>query len=253
MDSVLKDLRIQCLKLAHQCQDGNLQSAFSCMEILWTLYDKRMCWSPSTATGIGRDILVISKGQATLALFSVLIKKGLFKEEELKDIGSFNSIFSIQTDITKFKKIGGVENSAGSLGHGLPIAVGMAMANKIQKNPGRVYVLVGDGEMMEGTMWESFLLIKEKKLDNITVIIDSNASASAMIKFIPLEFGFSVVHANGHNQEDLLISLQKSPTILVAYTNRGHGSRTLQSDPVWFHKSPNAEELKEIIKEIGSL
>jgi transketolase len=146
VEAISKELRIMSLQLSHDCHDGNLQSVFSCLDIIWTLYDKIMHWSAELAQDDNRDFFLISKGQATLALFPVLVKKGLFKWEELHDIGSFDSKFCMQTDITKFQ--GGIENAAGSLGHGLPMAVGIAMANK-KKSPSRVFVLTGDGEFME--------------------------------------------------------------------------------------------------------
>ena len=125
-----------------------------------------MNWSPEKALDDNRDFFIISKGQATLALYPVLIEKGMFSIDEVGDeIGSFHSRYCIQTDLTKFN--GGVENNAGSLGHGYPFAVGIVLANKIKKSPSKVYVLVGDGEFCEGTMWEASILAAAKKLDNL--------------------------------------------------------------------------------------
>jgi transketolase len=254
---ISKELRAKCLRLAHKCQDGNLQSAFSCMEIIWALYDGVMKWSPETALSDDRDIFVVSKGQATLALFSVLWEKGFFKDADFEDIGSFGSLLSIQTDMTKCTR-GGIENSAGSLGHGLPLAVGMAMANKIKKLDSRVFVLVGDGEFTEGTMWESCILASSKKLDNLTVIIDDNNSVGAMVDMGSMRkkleaFGFAVREVDGHDLQELKSMLSCAcilPLAIIAHTERGHGSKTLTSDPIWFHKSPNTEELEMMIKEL---
>ncbi|MCB2296792.1 thiamine pyrophosphate-dependent enzyme [Clostridium tagluense] len=258
MEDISKELRNISLRLSHKCKDGNLQSVFSCLEILWTLYDKIMNWSPELATDDNRDFFLISKGQATLALFPVLIKKGLFKEEELKEIGSFNSKFCIQTDITKFN--GGVENSAGSLGHGLPMATGIAMANKIKKSPSRVFVLTGDGEFNEGTMWEACIFAAGKKLDNLCIIIDDNNSVGAMIDMGDMKkkldsFGLDVYEVNGHNLDELHEVLSKKPKsgcpmAVIAHTVRGYGSKTMMAESIWFHKAPNDQELEILTKEV---
>ncbi|GHU97058.1 transketolase [Spirochaetia bacterium] len=258
MEYVSKELRKMSLQLSHDCHDGNLQSVFSCLDIIWILYDKVMHWSPELAQDDNRDFFLISKGQATLALFPVLIKKGFFKMEEFVDIGSFNSKFCIQTDITKFD--GGIENAAGSLGHGLPMAAGIAMANKIKKSPSRVFVLTGDGEFTEGTMWESCIFAAGKKLDNLCVIIDDNDSVGDMIGMgniqMKLEaFGFEVYHTNGHDLIELgktlsIISPIGKPMAVIAHTIRGYGSPTMIAHDIWFHKSPNDEELLQLIQEV---
>jgi transketolase len=241
------------------CADGNLPSAFSCQDIIWVLYDKIMRWSPDTAQDKDRDFFIISKGQATLALLPVFIKKGFFEMSELEGIGSFDSRFSNQVDVTKFK--GGYENSAGSLGHGLPFAAGIAMANKIKKSPSRVFVLAGDGEFCEGTMWETCLFAAAKQLDNLYVIIDDNNSVGAMIDMGKLDtkleaFGFDVYTVNGHNLVDIESVFLKAdvqhnkPKAIIAKTVRGYGSPTLTEKDVWYHKAPNEKELEMLSGEV---
>ncbi|GHU39621.1 transketolase [Spirochaetia bacterium] len=258
MEQISKDLRKMSLELSHNCNDGNLQSVFSCLDIIWTLYDRIMNWSPQMAEDDDRDFFLISKGQATLALFPVLVQKGLFKWEELSGIGGFDNRFCIQTDITKFN--GGVENAAGSLGHGLPMAAGIAAANKIKASPSRVFVLTGDGEFMEGTMWESLIFAAGKKLDNLCVIIDDNNSAGDMIDMggmrTKLEaFGLEVYDVNGHDLSELektlsIIPQQGKPMAVIARTVRGYGSPTMMAHDVWFHKAPNDEELQTLLQEV---
>lgn len=260
MEQISKELRKLALKLSHDCQDGNLQSVFSCIDIVWTLYDKIMNWSPELALDDDRDFFIISKGQATLALFPVLIKKHFFNLEDMKDIGSLHSKYCIQTDVTKFN--GGVENSAGSLGHGLPFATGIAFANKIKKSPSRVFVLVGDGEFSEGTMWESCIFASTKKLDNLYVIIDDNNSASAMMDLSNMDkrlesFGFTVNHVDGHDMVALANMFKKEtisgkPNAVIAHTQRGFGSKTMTDHDVWFHKAPNADELAVLNNEVDA-
>lgn len=258
MEQISRKLRIEALKLSALCQDGNLQSVFSCLDIIWVLYDKIMNWSAEKAQDDNRDFFIISKGQATLALYPVLIEKGMFTVDELSEIGSFNSRFCIQTDITKFQ--GGIENNAGSLGHGLPFATGIAMANKIKKIPSKVFVLTGDGEFNEGTMWESCILAASKKLDNLCVIIDDNHSVGAMTEMFDMQkklesFGFNVYRVNGHNLKQMELVFNKKfeegkPTAIIADTARGYGCKTMMENDIWFHKAPSAEELKSLVKEI---
>lgn len=258
MDNIAKELRKDILCLSHKCKDGNLQSAFSCVDILWVLYSKIMNWSAEDPLADDRDIFIISKGQATLALFPILCRLGLFNMEEIAaQIGNFDSRFCNQADVTKFA--GGIENSAGSLGHGLPFATGIAMANKIKGIASTIYVLCGDGEFTEGTMWESCILAGTHELDNLCVIIDDNASVSAMVNMRSMRdkleaFGFDVYEVDGHNLEAIENAFQYTrrlkPVAIIAHTVRGYGSRTMTENDIWFHKAPNAEELEILGKEV---
>lgn len=258
MKSIYRDLRKDILFLSNRCQDGNLQSAFSCIDILWVLYSEIMNWSSEKALADDRDIFIISKGQATLALYPVLIKKGFFSMDDIaSSIGKFDSKFSNQVDVTKFD--GGIENSAGSLGHGLPFAVGIAMANKIKGLDNTTYVLCGDGEFTEGTMWESCILASAHKLDNLCVIIDDNNSVGAMVdlgsmKDKLMSFGFDVYEVDGHDSNSIknsfLYNRSGKPVALIMHTIRGFGSKTLMENDVWFHKAPNQEELYILQKEV---
>lgn len=262
MKQISKDLRKDSLLLSHKCKDGNLQSVFSCLDVVWILYDKIMNWSADKADDPDRDFFIISKGQATLALYPVLIRKGLFTFDEVADhIGEFDSRYCIQTDLSKFPE-GGVENNAGSLGHGLPFAVGIANANKIKKSPSKVFVLCGDGEFCEGTMWESCIFASAKKLDNICLIIDDNNSVGAMVDMGDMQkkleaFGFDVSVINGHDIDEaesafrtVMAKQNGRPKAVIAKTIRGYGSKTMTEHDIWFHKAPNAEELEMLCKEV---
>lgn len=261
MEVISKELRKMSILLSHMCADGNLPSAFSCQDVIWVLYDKIMHWTPETALSEDRDFFIISKGQATLALLPVFLKKGFFKMSDVEGIGSFESRFSNQVDVTKFA--GGYENSAGSLGHGLPFAAGIAMANKIKKIPSKVFVLTGDGEFCEGSMWETCLFAAAKQLDNLYVIVDDNNSVGAMIDIGKLDakleaFGFDVYVVDGHNVTELELAILKSdvknnkPKAVIAKTVRGYGSQTLMEKDVWYHKAPNTDELDMLSREVDS-
>ena len=221
-----------------------------------------MNWSVEKAQDPDRDYFIISKGQATLALFPVLIEKGMFTLEEVASgIGQFDSRFCIQTDLTKFN--GGIENNAGSLGHGFPFATGIAMANKILHSSSRVYALCGDGEFCEGTMWEACIFAASKKLDNLCVIIDDNDSVGVMVEMGSMKnkleaFGFDVVEINGHDPKQIEEAFHKQlkpngkPKAIIAKTVRGYGSPTMIAHDIWFHKAPNEQELNMLMKEVDA-
>jgi len=146
------------------------------------------------------------------------------------------------------------------LGHGLPIAVGAALASKIKKQKNKIYVIVGDGECNEGTIWESALLASHHKLDNLCCIVDYNHSGDRALKLGNLEekfkaFGFSAASIDGHDQKEIYRTLMKKslnkPMAIIARTTKGQGCKIMENNPVWHHKSPNREELDMVLKELN--
>lgn len=253
----LKHLRKRILELLYYGGDGNIQSIFSALEIIWIMYDKILGLTPDNYTNPDRNFFVLSKGQAVPGLLAVLEQKGFFDPVEVNSICSLNSRFSVQADRTKFKGI--IETSGGSLGHGLPMAAGIALAAKITDSPSKVFALVGDGEFNEGTMWESVLFAGYKKLDNLHIIIDDNQSIGKMIDMGDMgeklkAFGFKVFYVDGHNPvqlaDTLAITIHDRPLVTIARTIRGYGSKTLMEDNRWFHRSPNKEELLMLCEEV---
>ena len=256
MTDAARDLRISVLETAYHGGDANLQSVFSSIEILRVLYDRVLKISPETVDSPERDYFVLSKGQSTMGLLALLAEKGYLGEEELKSACQYTSRISMQADRTKLP---GVEISAGSLGHGFPIAAGRAYALKIQGRRGQVYVLAGDGEMNEGTMWEAALFAASEKLDNLTLIIDDNASLKEMLDIGDFKkklevFGFDSVCADGHDEEELYRAIVRphadKPAVVVARTRRGYGSHILMEDRSWFHRAPDNEELERLIQDV---
>ncbi len=265
MDNASRELRERVLRVAHKGGDANLQSAFSAMEILWTLYDRVLHGIQKAASvpqqcleeAKDKDVFVLSKGQSTLAMLAVLARKGILDDAELDGFCQYDSRCSMQVDRTKFH--GEIVSSAGSLGHGFPMAVGLAMAKKIKQETGTVYVLAGDGEMNEGTMWEACILADTHHLDNLCLIIDDNHSSQKMVHLDNLgnkleAFGFHTDTCNGHDVEALARLLgqkrQGMPRAVIAETVRGYGSETLMNDNSWFHRAPNETELHELIREV---
>ena len=240
----LKEARKICLRLSNKAQDGNLQSAFSSMEILWVLKNKIMS---------NDDILILSKGQSTLALYAILIQNGTYFEEEFDNIGQYGSKYSVQADVTKHIK--GIYNSAGALGHGLPFACGIAIAKKVKKESGRVFVLTGDGEFNEGTMWESCLIAERFKLDNLWIMVDNNLSHNMnylKAKFTTFEI-FNETFLAGNNIDfckHIASINDMRAKALIFHTQRGYGCPSMMKGQTWFHKAPNSKELAEFSKEI---
>lgn len=247
------------LRVSHLGQDGNLQSCFSSAEILWALYDGVLRLTPETVCQPIHDRFVLSKGQSNLALMTVLAYRGFLPLAELDTFCRYNSRISMQADRTKFGGV--VETSAGSLGHGFPIAAGMAWAAKIKGSGEHVYVLAGDGEMNEGTMWEAALFAASEALDNLTLVIDDNNSIGRMLHMGDLAgkleaFGFSVQCVDGHNvgalKDALMCKSEGKPAAVLAKTVRGYGSKTLMGDRSWFHRWPKADELQILCEEVDA-
>ena len=255
MKKICKEIRKRMLISSHLGCDGNLQSCFSSVEILWALYDRVLNFNPKLIN-LPHDRFVLSKGQSNLALMTVLAYKNFFNKSELDFFCKFDSRIAMQADRTKFDGV--IENSAGSLGHGLPLAVGIAWAAKIKNTNEKVYVLAGDGEMNEGTMWESMIFAASEKLNNLTLIIDDNDSINRMINLKDLDkkikaFNFDVTIVDGHSIDELVVALKKTsnkPRAILAKTSRGYGSKTLMEDRSWFHRFPNKDELDKLCKEV---
>lgn len=256
MTEQAKQTREYVLRTAYAGRDANLQSVFSSIEIMQALYDRVLRVSPDTVSDPDRDRFILSKGQSTMGLLAILAQKGFFPESELETACRYDSRISMQADRTK---IPGVEISAGSLGHGFPIATGIAWGNKMRGSKGRVYVLAGDGEMNEGTMWEAALFAGSEKLDNLTLIIDDNDSIGQMIDMGDISakldaFGFATAIVDGHDEEAITRAVDQQhegrPLAVIAKTKRGYGSKTMMTDPRWFHRAPNDEELKKLVREV---
>ena len=170
----LKMLKRQIVKVSYECQEGHIPSAFSILDILYVLYHDVMKIDPHNPKKEPHDRLIVSKGHASIGIYAVLAEVGFFQMEELDTFCQYGSRLGGHPD---FHKVPGIEVSTGSLGHGLPLAVGIAMAQKFKKNNNRVFVIIGDGELNEGTNWEAFMAAKEQKLSNLVCILDYNHSS----------------------------------------------------------------------------
>jgi transketolase len=235
-------------------KEGHIPSSLSILDIMYVLYNKVLDIEGIKENRIDRDRFILSKGHASLGLYVILDHFGLLKD----DLNTFCDINS-KLGGHPTDKIFGVESSTGSLGHGLPIGIGLALAYKIKKYKSKVYVLIGDGEANEGTIWESALLAKHHNLDNLCCIIDFNHSTDRAVDLGDLKnkfesFGWDAVEVDGHNHHELLEKLTNTPTnkptCIIANTIKGKGISIIENNPEWHHKFPNEEEYQLIINNL---
>ena len=259
----VKELRRRIFSVAYSGGMAHLASCFSSVEILYTLYLKGILRvDPKQPERQDRDRFVLSKGHAALALYAVLEMAGFVTREELDSYLKPGATVGGEPNLHDLR---GIEASTGSLGHGLSIAVGMAMAQKYDESDARTVVLIGDGESQEGSIWEAAMSASSFELDNLVAILDCNmlqktGRVDETMKVIQWEakweaFGWNVLHADGHDPEDILkafSSLQKNgrPTILIARTVKGKGVSIMENDPRWHYKMPNKKELKVFLREL---
>lgn len=254
----LDELRRSIVSASYASHEGHVPSALSILDILVVLYERILKIDPKNPSNPKRDRFILSKGHASLGLYAVLAENGFFPKEWMGTFGEFDSRLGGHPDRTK---VPGVEVSSGSLGHGFPMAVGMAMGLKIAKNPASVYALIGDGESNEGTIWESALIASHHKLDNLCCIIDYNHSTDRALSVGKMEdkfesFGWKcAVVADGHDHDKLERALRMAhkgqPLAIIADTIKGKGVKIMENNPAWHHKSPNKEEFEQIMKDLS--
>jgi transketolase len=236
---------------------GHLGSAFSLVEMLRVLYDQVLAFDPARPRWPGRDRMILSKGHGCLALYAILADRGFFPAAELQRFCRPDGILGGHPE---YGKVPGVEASTGSLGHGLALGVGMALALRLDRNPARVFVIDSDGECDEGSLWEAALSAAKHRLDHLTVLLDYNhmqsySSTSEVLELEPMAdkwraFGFAVREVDGHDIAALGEALAQvpfqpgRPGILICHTVKGKGIAQLEGNPRWHHKSNvSAEEL----------
>jgi transketolase len=251
-----KLIREQILKIAHRSGHGHIPTCFSVVEMLLAVYST-MRYRPGEPTWDQRDIFILSKGHAALAHYCTLAHAGYFPFDNIYAFGSYQSKFGCHADRLK---IPGVEASTGSLGHGIGLAVGMALAFQMAGQDRRVNVLIGDGESNEGTVWEAIMVAVNLKLSNLTILYDDNKSQARCLPIPnPAErfraFGCDTFQASGHDVEALKSAIMAKRTgvrMVVADTVKGYGSRTLVKDMfAWHRRSPTQEELNTLMEELN--
>jgi transketolase len=249
----MNELIKKIVDIATLKKEGHIPSSLSILDIMYVLYNEVLDINGIKENKIDRDRFILSKGHASLGLYIILDHFGLLKD----DLNTFCDVDS-KLGGHPTDKIFGVESSTGSLGHGLPIGVGLALAYKIKKYKSKVYVIVGDGEANEGTIWESALLAKHHNLNNLYCIVDFNHSTDRAVDLGNLSmkfesFGWNVIEVNGHDHNDLLkalTSISNKPTCIIANTIKGKGIPMIENNPEWHHKFPNEEEYQSIINNL---
>lgn len=261
----VKELRKRIFITGYKGGLAHLASCFSSLEMIYTLYIKDVLrYDKSNAKWADRDRFILSKGHAGLALYGVLVKAGLVSEE------------AYASYLTEKSQIGGepcmrdcewIEATTGSLGHGLPMGMGIAMALKMNQSPARVYVMLGDGELQEGSLWESIMSAPAFDLSNLIVILDCNkiqkmdfvdkTIGDPIWKEKFTSFGWHVTEVDGHDMEafkDCVLKIRDKevgPKLIIAHTVKGKGVSIMENNPNWHFKLPGRKELKVFKEELN--
>ena len=256
------DLRRDVVDMIISGKGGHIGGDMSMMDILVTLYFKVINISPENQDDPDRDRFILSKGHSVEALYAVLAKKGFFPiAEVIEKFSKFGSPYIGHPN----NKLPGIEMNSGSLGHGLPVAVGMALAGKQDGRNYRVYTIMGDGELAEGSVWEGAMSAGHYKLDNLCAVVDRNrlqisGSTEDVMHHDDLQarfeaFGWHVIQVNGHDYDALAASFEEAkhtkgqPTVLIANTVKGCGSAVMENKAGWHHHVPSQEEYEQILSD----
>jgi len=259
-----KRIRLRTLHMIQAAGSSHLGSAFSMADLLAVLYTKILRIDPNRPDWPERDRFILSKGHACAPLYVVLAERGFFPAEWLND---FYRNGSRLPGHATHAGIPGVEVSTGSLGHGLPIACGMALSGKRDRTPSRVFAMLSDGECDEGSTWEAVLFAPHHHLDNLIAIVDYNKiqSLGRVEQVLDLEpfaakwraFGWAVREIDGHNLEQIERALAKvpfeqgKPTCVLAHTVKGKGVSFMEDKLLWHYRSPDQDEMARALAELG--
>jgi transketolase len=256
-------LRRMMLRVIHSAGAGHTGGGLSCMDILNVLYNRVLRVSPETCGDPNRDRYVQSKGHCVEALYAVLADRGFFPMSDLDTVCRYRSHYVGHPT----RHICGIEMNTGALGHGLPISIGMALAGKMDNAPYRVFTLLGDGELAEGSNWEAGLAAAHYRLDNLIAILDHNAlqitgHTRDVMNSDPVEekwraFGWDVRTVSGHDYAELTQALTDphepgKPTIVIANTVKGKGVSFMENVARWHHGVPSEPELKQALIELDA-
>ena len=257
------EYRKTILEIIFQSGAGHTGGSLSCIDILNVLYNSVMNISPKNFSGLDRDHFIQSKGHSVEALYTVLCDCGFYSKKDLSTLNQFSSHFIGHPTI----KVPGIEHNTGALGHGLSVAVGLALSKKIDKKTNKVFTLLGDGELSEGSVWEACSTASKYKLDNLIVNIDRNdlqitGKTEEVNPIEPIDkkfesFGFETILTNGNNISDLLNVFKKipmkggKPTVIIAKTTKGSGVSFIENQINWHHKVPSEDEYGRAISELN--
>lgn len=258
-----KEYRRKILQYIYNAQAGHTGGSLSCLDILNVLYNEVLNVTPESFTSPNRDRYIQSKGHCVEALYVVLADKGFFPESDLETLCQYKSHYIGHPT----RKIKGVEQNTGALGHGLPISAGTALAAKMDNLSYRVFTLLGDGELPEGSNWEAALSAAHYKLDNLCAIIDLNGlqitgPTKDVCNTEPLDkkfesFGWAVRHVDGHDLQALKDTFEAlpfekdKPSVIIAHTTKGKGVSFMENEPKWHHGVPTKEQYQIAMEELS--
>ncbi len=259
------ELRKNVIDMIVAGKGGHIGGDMSVIDTLIALYYNIMNVGPDMQDDPNRDMFIMSKGHSVEALYAVLADRGYFPiEQVIKEFSQFGSEFIGHPN----NQLPGIEMNSGSLGHGLPVAVGMALAGKMDQSSRRVYVVMGDGELAEGSVWEGAMSASQYNLDNLCAVVDRNRlQISGTTEYVmhqdPLEarfaaFGWNVIDVNGNDIDALTAafktaqSVKGKPTVVIANTIKGYGSPVMENKAPWHHHVPNEEEYQQIMKDLDA-
>jgi transketolase len=256
-------IRRRVIELSHSAGTPHLGSSLSCIDILTALYWSVLKIDPAQPTAPDRDRFILSKGHAALALYVTLAERGFFPGELLD---TYNQDGGRLAEHPGPGCVPGVEAATGSLGHGLSLGIGMALAARIKQQSCRVFALLSDGECNEGSVWEAAMMAPAHKLDNVAVIVDYNkwqatARSNETLNLAPLAakweaFGWKTVEVNGHDIRELTHTLSQVPTgagkplAVIAHTIKGRGVSFMEDDNNWHYRIPNKDEVRRAALEL---
>lgn len=261
-ETLARQVRIDVLTMVHRARASHVGGALSVADVLAVLYGSVMRHRPAEPDWSERDIVILSKGHAAAAGYSVLARSGYFSSALLETYQADDS--PLAGHLTAGPMAPGVEWSTGSLGHGLPVAVGKALWRLRTGSDGRVFAILSDGECDEGTTWESALLASHHRLGGLTVVIDANGiqsfgRTSEVLGIEPLAdkwraFGWSVDEIDGHDHAALQVSLERrspeQPHVVIARTVKGRGVSFMEDRLLWHYRNPSDEELETALQEL---
>lgn len=264
LESLAKTIRFRIIRTSHLSGTPHLGSCLSCVDLLVCLYWNQLRIDPKEPADPQRDRFILSKGHAAPALFQVLAERGYFSVSDLEEYGTDGSLFGEHPPTPAH--LPGIEAATGSLGHGLPMGLGMALASRINGHRYRVYAILGDGECNEGSVWEAALMAAAQKVGNLTAIIDYNkwqatGRSNDVMALEPLgekwrAFGWNVSEIDGHDFNAIEAALADNdadsrPTLVVANTIKGRGVSFMEDDNNWHYRIPTADELALAASELG--
>ncbi|MGI6351833.1 MAG: transketolase [Armatimonadota bacterium] len=255
-------IRRHVVRLSHSGRAPHVGSALSCVDILVALYFRVAQLDPARPRDPGRDRVILSKGHAAAALYACLAERGFLPVERLAEFAAEGSALA---EHPSYPTLPGIECTTGSLGHGLGIGAGMATGMRLAGRPGRVFVVVSDGECNEGSTWEAALWAPAQKLTNLCCIVDANGlqatgRTAQITRIEPLvgkwrEFGWNALEVDGHDLDALVLALsspdEERPTAIVARTTKGKGVSFMEDDIEWHYRPPSQEDLLRALAELA--